>query len=61
MPDQGVSADDHGVRLSESDQGVGAAEVIGADSGMDDAELHLVLGLQLAVFRPQESKRNWRR
>jgi len=50
VPDQGVTADDHGVRLGVGDQSVGAGEVIDAERGMDDAKLHFVFGLELAVL-----------
>ena len=55
MADECVTADEHVVTLREGNQRIPASEVLGIGTavgpGMDEAELHLVLRLQLAECR----------
>jgi hypothetical protein len=57
VPHRGVTADRHIVTLREGNQRVPSGEVIGigvgVGPGMDEAELHLVLCLQLANSEPR--------
>lgn len=53
MPDQGVSAHQHIVRLSESNQRITSAEVVAVRRRMNDSKLHFVLRLQLPELGPE--------
>jgi hypothetical protein len=48
-----MTADDHGVGLGVGDERVGAGEIVDAQGGVDESELHFVLGLELTVFGPK--------